>query len=185
MEKMQDEKIIMSSKKVNVLALLFSLGMLVICLPLFYVLYGKESLNTQMYPFLFKIIVLILGIFIHEGIHGLFFSIYNADGFKGIKFGFSLKKMVAYCHCKNAIKIYQTQIVLIMPFIILGVLPLVIGFIFNNFFWVIFGIVYCAASIGDLLIFFKLIRKNRNLFFKDSTTYCGGEIIHDNNINHE
>jgi len=54
----------------------------------------------------------------------------------------------------------------IIIFIILGLLPLVIGFIFNNFFWVIFGIVYCAGSIGDLLTVEGGGGKGKNLLYQ-------------------
>ena len=69
----QNKKIVINSEKANVSAILFLLVMLAIFLPLFYMLYGKENMNTQMYPFFFKIIVLFFGIFIHECVHGIFF----------------------------------------------------------------------------------------------------------------
>ncbi len=176
---MQNKKIVINSKKANVLAILFLLGMSVVFLPLFYLLYGKDSMNTQMYSFLFKIIAIGLGIFVHECIHGLFFFVYNKNGLKSIRWGISPKKMTAYCCCKDALMVYQYRVVLIMPFIILGLSPLIIGFIFNNFFGVIFGIVYCAASTGDLWVLYKLVPESGKTYFKDSATYCGGEIIYD------
>ena len=108
----------------------FAVFGLVFGLP-YYLLWGfnlssflmKNHLLSAILPFL----VLLLGIIVHEFIHGVFFSIFASKGFKSIKFGILWKMLTPYCHCREPLKIKQYIIALLAPLIILGIAPAVIS----------------------------------------------------------
>jgi len=108
------------------------------------------------------LIICILGIFIHEMIHGFFWGIFIKKKFNGIKIYFHKKYYTFVCECKNVLSKKQFIIGTIMPLIILGFIPLIISFVFLNRPIFVFGILYIAAAGGDILITFKLL-KNKNI----------------------
>ena len=61
--------------------------------------FGKLWLDSiSIFGFLKIFLVTLLGIIIHELIHGITWSIYADNGFKSIKFGVLWKMMTPYCH---------------------------------------------------------------------------------------
>jgi hypothetical protein len=122
-------------------------------------------------------IIYISGIIIHELIHGIFAAVYSPNGFKNVKFGFSLKSLIAYCYLDELMKVKHFKIVSIMPFIILGIIPLIFGIIIKHAFIIKFGILFSVGSIGDLIVFYWLCKENNNYMVKDTGTTKKLEII--------
>jgi hypothetical protein len=102
--------------------------------------------------------ILILGIVLHELIHGITWAKFVKGGFKSIKFGVLWKMLTPYCHCKEALKVRQYIIGAITPAIIMGIIPSVIAILIGNFGLLIFGMFFTMAAGGDLLMI-NLIRK--------------------------
>jgi len=105
--------------------------------------------------------VIILGIILHEIIHGITWAKFAKAGFKSIKFGVLWKMLTPYCHCKEALNVKQYIIGAIMPAIILGIIPSVIAIIIGNLGLLIFGMFFTLAAGGDLLMI-NLIRKENS-----------------------
>jgi hypothetical protein len=135
----------------------------------FYLLWHNklEGINFQMpmqqriTNLLVWLAIFIPGIILHELIHGIFFVIYSKNKWKSIKFGFVLKKGVAYCTCLEPIKIKHFIVAGIMPGILLGILPAIISEIIGNLPLLFIGIVFTMGAIGDLyIIFSRLIHEN-------------------------
>lgn len=103
---------------------------------------------------------MVLGIVLHELIHGLTFLPFCKDGFKSIKFGFLKQYLTPYCHCKEPLKLKYYRIGVIMPAIILGFLPSVWAIITGNFYLLCFGIFFIMGAAGDFMIL--MILKNEN-----------------------
>lgn len=61
----------------------------------------KESVaSTSPWYFLLVVLFFMVGIVLHELIHGLTWARYTSHGFKSIKFGVLWKMLTPYCHCK-------------------------------------------------------------------------------------
>lgn len=116
------------------------------------ILYDSPSLLLL---FMLSIVGMVL---LHELIHGLFFALYAESGFKRIKFGIMWKYLAPYCHCEETIKAKQYGIVLLMPTILLGLIPLLIGFIMGNLFIYLLGLMMIFGGIGDIMAF-RLVQK--------------------------
>ena len=102
--------------------------------------------------------ILIIGIVLHELIHGITWAKFAKKGFKSIKFGVLWKMLTPYCHCKEALNVRQYIIGAITPAIIMGIIPAVIAIVIGNLGLLIFGMFFTMAAGGDFLII-NLIRK--------------------------
>ncbi len=78
------------------------------------------------------LLIMIIGIVIHELIHGVLWANYAKKGFKSIKFGIIMKMLTPYCHCKEPLKVKHYIVGAIMPAIILGIIPAIISIIIGN-----------------------------------------------------
>ncbi|MEK9603615.1 MAG: DUF3267 domain-containing protein, partial [Flavobacteriaceae bacterium] len=105
--------------------------------------------------------ILILGIVLHELIHGITWAKFSKEGFKSIKFGVLWKMLTPYCHCKEALNVRQYIIGAITPAIIMGIVPSIIAIMIGNFELLIFGMFFTMAAGGDFLII-NLIRKENS-----------------------
>lgn len=105
--------------------------------------------------------ILILGILLHELIHGITWAKFAKEGFKSIKFGILWKMLTPYCHCKEALKVRHYIIGAITPAIIMGIVPSIIAIMIGSFELLIFGMFFTMAAGGDFLII-NLIRKENN-----------------------
>ncbi|WP_294467849.1 DUF3267 domain-containing protein, partial [uncultured Anaerofustis sp.] len=104
------------------------------------------------------IIILIVSLLIHEFIHGFTWSFYCKDRFKSIKFGFNLSALMPYAHCREALSKNGYMIGALMPFVILGIIPMLSMFIFPTRFLFLFSILNMLFAGGDLLIILHLLK---------------------------
>ena len=114
------------------------------------------------------LVLLVLAVLLHEIIHAVFAAIFSPNGFKNIKIGLSLKSVIAYCSINENMKVINFKLVAIAPFIILGIIPLIVSFIYG---WkVIFNIsiILSLGSIGDLILFYWLCKEKNNYWVKDT-----------------
>lgn len=117
--------------------------------------------------------LMILGIVIHELIHGIIWAKFAKEGFKSIKFGVLWKMLTPYCHCKEPLNVRQYILGAIAPAIILGLLPAVIAIMIGNIGMLIFGIFFTMAAGGDFLIINLIMKENKNDLVQDHPSEAG------------
>jgi len=170
-ENYNEEKITINIIWANVFALIvLVLAFLIFGIP-FFILWRDQIipasgklLNTAVF-----LVGFIIGIVVHEAIHGLFFAIFSQEKFRSVKFGILPKEKLftPYCHCKEILKVNHYRISAIMPLIILGIIPAAVSLITGNIFVLLFGVVFISGGCGDLLMIFKLIREKNNVWIYD------------------
>jgi hypothetical protein len=128
---------------------------------------------SLMIPLWAKVISIILAIFIHELIHGIIFAVYAPGGFRSVSFGFNVKLAAFYCHCDQPLKVKHYRRAGIAPLIILGLIPLILGFITGVAWFKTFGLLLTIGGFGDLLIYFRLLKINRNRYVLDHPDKLG------------
>lgn len=116
---------------------------------------------------------LIAGIIIHEFIHGFVWHLFCENKWKSIKFKIDKKTLCPYTVCREVIPISSYKIGVIMPGLITGLLPYIIGLILNNATIVYTGICLICTAIGDIMILFTLFNKNKKCLVQDHPTMCG------------
>ena len=120
----------------------------------------------------------VLGIFIlstlmHELIHGLCFAKFAKSGCKAIKFGIMWKSLAPYCHCKEFVVVWQYRVVVLMPTVILGFIPVIIGFALSNFMLVLVSAVMIVAGIGDFMTLWMCRDLDKNSLIMDHPNQVG------------
>lgn len=118
-------------------------------------------------------LVMILGIVVHELIHGITWSMFTKNGHKSIKYGVLWKMVTPYCHCKEPLIVKHYIIGAITPAIILGFLPAVYSILTGNIGFLFFGIFFTMAALGDFMIINLLRKENLNSFVLDHPSEAG------------
>lgn len=137
----------------------FSLILIVLCSLFFYLLYGSNSLNILKDSMTIVIFIYIPYLVLHEQLHSLAYVIYGAD-FKNITYGVHLEKGILCCLCKQRINKRNILHSLLYPFVIIGIITLVIGIIVDYPVLVILSLTNIAGCSGDLVMFYHLRKLN-------------------------
>jgi len=117
--------------------------------------------------------IMLLGIVVHELIHGVTWAIYAKRGFRSIRFGIMLKLLTPYCHCKEALQVKHYIIGAIMPAIILGLLPAIYGIATGDHGIVMFGGFFTIAAGGDFMIIHLLRNERMETMVQDHPSEAG------------
>lgn len=104
------------------------------------------------------LVIYFLWMFLHEFLHGIGFSLNHGIDRRKIVYGANLEKGIFYCMCKDKISKNGILISLMFPFFFIGVLTLIIGFVFNIPILVILSLFNIAGCAGDLAMFFSFVR---------------------------
>jgi hypothetical protein len=168
-ESLRKREVTISFWRANFFAVISVLPILIILYFLYSFIWEKPTISFH-YPYwLFYLI----GVVIHELIHGFFAMKFSKQGMKSIKFGIYWKFLTPYCHCKEPLTVRDYRIVLLSPLIILGIIPTIIGFIIGQNGIYGFGLLFILAAGGDLVIYWKLRNENKNALALDSPNKIG------------
>jgi hypothetical protein len=165
------EELTMDAARANVLAVMISLPILFI-LAIPFILLNLDSFRLQSLKTNFDfwarplgaiivLVVMAVGIVVHELIHGITFSLFAKAGFKSVKFGILTKTLTPYCHCKEPLLVWQYILSTIMPAVVLGLIPSLIAMVKGSIGLMLFGIFFTIAAAGDFIIIY-LLRKQRS-----------------------
>ena len=134
------------------------------------------DLHTRLITGAVALGVLIVGMAVHELIHGFFFAIFSKNKFKSIKFGLVLKKGYAYCKCKEILPTNRYAVGLLMPLIILGIVPSIISLFIGSSDLLLFGSILTGAAGSDILVFKKLSKNMKGTWLEEDL--ANDEIMH-------
>ena len=130
---------------------------------------------------LFVVLFFVL-VVVHELIHGLTWSLYAEHHFKDIEFGFMKEYLTPYCTCTTPLLKSHYIMGALMPCVVLGILPMIIGLLLGShlLFWT--GIVMILAAGGDIMIVFKVLayksqRDSKEILVYDHPTQAGSVIF--------
>jgi hypothetical protein len=101
---------------------------------------------------------LLIGVPFHELIHGLSWAYFGKKPLGDIKFGFQLATLTPYAHSKVPLPARAYRMGALMPALLLGVVPYLIGLATGMGWFAIFGLLYIFAAGGDIVVYW-LIRK--------------------------
>jgi len=174
MNYIQNQEITLDGKKLTVILIAMIIPFYIGGDLLFKVLWkGKEPLLQLDVPTWIKYVAVLVAIFLHELIHGLIFALYAKNGFRSVTFGVSMMMGSIYCHCKDPLKVKHYRLSGIAPLVILGLIPLTFA-MFTGVNWIkIFGLLLTIGGFGDLLIWIKLLKFDKNLMVRDHPDKLG------------
>ena len=193
LENYKKEKLTIDLVKANLFGLIVMIPIILVYGIPFYLIHVKNSASFNITEILESIkpiaifgysalffIVFIVGVILHELIHGITWAIFAKKGFKSIKFGVIWKMLTPYCHCKEPLSVKHYMLGAIMPAIVLGFIPAIYGLVFGNFVILIFGAFFTLAAAGDFLIINLIRKENWNSLVQDHPSEVGCYIYRTN-----
>lgn len=176
-----DENIVksetMSALNANIIAFAMLLPIAIIGIAPFVLIWGWH-LFFEGFTFLrshqmLLLLILILGIVLHEGLHGLTWGVFAKKGLKSIRFGIKWTYLTPYCHCNEPLKRNHYLLGGIMPGLVLGLFPVIVALIFGYGWVLLLGIFFIGAAGGDIMVLFKLIKVDKRHFIQDHPNEIG------------
>lgn len=172
------EKYTIDMSKANMLSMLYFLGFAAIFGIPYYLIWGLESKplfgtdNFWISGFM-PIVLMLIGVALHELVHGIFFAAYAEQGFRSVRFGFMKKYLAPYAHCKEPLKIKNYVVALLAPLILVGIIPALAGVYFGSALITFVGVVLCTGATGDLMIYQLIRKENPENYVQDHPTEAG------------
>lgn len=135
---------------------------------------SKEALKAAFFlkPFVLATLVL-AGVVMHELLHASTALFFCKKGIKSIRFGIHWKSLTPYCHCCESMTVRQYRLVVAMPGLVMGLLPVMVGLYTGALGIMLFGLFFTLAAGGDLLILWLLRNECKNTLVQDHPTQIG------------
>ena len=148
-----------SMTRANVIVLFTSIPVATAQFVIFALLQGTERMQPT-WNFVVLLAAVLLGILVHELLHGIGWVIFGHKPFPAIKFGFQWKTLTPYAHLTEPVDVNAYRIATFLPGFVLGILVYILSLVLGdgNLFW--FSLIHTAAAGGDWLILW-LIRNVR------------------------
>jgi hypothetical protein len=175
----------LSAGMANAKALVFVILILLIYIPLYLIVWPEQFtfsnltvlLATYKTWILFSpailLTVFIVGALLHEMLHGFTWAFFCKDGLKSIRYGIHWKLLTPYCHCKETLPLSAYVLGGIMPGLVMGVLPAILGLLTGKLLLFLFGLFFSIAASGDLLVLWMLRNQSKEDLVQDHPDKIG------------
>jgi hypothetical protein len=120
---------------------------------------------------------LVIGVPLHELIHGLSWAYFGRKPLKDIKFGFQLATLTPYAHSRVPLPARAYRMGALMPAVVLGLLPYVIGLATGTGWFTIFGLLYIFAAGGDLVVYWLIRKVDGETLVEDHPSRAGCYVL--------
>ena len=173
-------KVAIDIVKANIFVVIMVVAAIVFLVPFFWIWVGKKPISELLGGFgdwSITFILVIVGIVVHELIHGLTWACYAKSGWKSISFGVIWKLLTPYCHCDEPMHIPGYMMGAMMPCIVLGFIPAIVALFIGSLPMLVWGIFFIAAAAGDIWMTWLLTKENAKSMVLDHPSEAGFYII--------
>lgn len=131
--------------------------------------------------FSIAVLLILVGVVLHELLHGLVWALFASKGFRSISFGVVWEYLTPYCHCKVPLRINQYILGGIAPGIVLGIIPLIYSLVSGSLGWLLWGAFFTYAASGDCLVIAQLMKEDGSLYVQDHPSELGYYLLKQQN----
>ncbi len=114
-----------------------------------------------------KVLIMIGYFILHELLHYIGYLINKNVKNKDLCLGMCLEKGVMYCRCTNEISRTAVMISLLTPFTVIGIISLIISYIFDMPFLAFLSVSNIAGSYFDILMFIQMLKMPKDIKFAE------------------
>ncbi|MDP6778547.1 MAG: DUF3267 domain-containing protein [Candidatus Latescibacteria bacterium] len=145
-------------------------------------IWGRQRLRADLMTtegilvFLFAFLV---GVVLHELLHGAGFIWFGKGRWKDLKFGIKLRYMAAYATTSSPLTASAYRGAVALPGLVLGVLPLLAGMALGNGWVIMYGYTMTVCSGGDLAILWAIRKVDGSATVIDHTHRAGCWVLDD------
>jgi hypothetical protein len=164
----------------NVYSLATGLPPMLLLMSLFLARWGLVPLFEALMEFgrpLSILPALVVGTIVHELIHGLAWAYFAGKPWSAIHIGFQWKTFTPYAHCREPMDIRAYRLGGVMPGLVLGIIPAVIGILTGNGWLHWFGLLFTLAAGGDFLVLWLLRGVRPGQLVEDHPTRAGCYVL--------
>jgi hypothetical protein len=166
-----------SMGKASLYSLAFVIPATIVQVSLYQALWGRESIGLAIRlvsrHLWWYILVFLIGIILHELIHGLTWVHAGRKSFKTISFGINLKALSPYAHCNEALTVRAYRLGALMPGVLLGMIPYLLGLFTGQGGVMLYGLLFTAAAGGDALVLWSLRKAKPEMLVLDHPSRAG------------
>lgn len=183
---MKERKLTVNITKANIFSIILMAAVAIPTIIVWILLWGKtgflfseekEAIQDAPWDFYSKYFIFmalfVIGIVAHELVHGLTWAHYASKGWKTISFGVMWKMLTPYCHCDEPLQVRPYCIGALMPCLVMGIVPWMIGLCVGSLMLTTFGVLFIAAASGDILIVWELRNEPAHATVLDHPTEAG------------
>jgi hypothetical protein len=123
------------------------------------------------------VLIFCLSIVVHELLHAVGYIWVGGVPRTAVKFGFSWRGLAPYAHCREAMTARAYRTAVLLPGIILGVLPAIVGLLIGSFWLTLFGAIMVMAAGGDLAVLLAVRDVPATAIVRDHPTKPGCEVL--------
>jgi hypothetical protein len=123
------------------------------------------------------LIILISGILMHEMLHGFIWIFFTKKGFRSLSFGIMKPDLAPYIHCNEPLPVNAYRAGILIPGVVLGIIPALIGIITGNFKIFIFGFFFTWAASGDFAVLWLIRHLKAPVMVQDHPEMVGCIIL--------
>jgi hypothetical protein len=141
--------------KANLLAIPFAILGVIVVLGPYLLVWGSAELSASFNRFSRLPVFIpsfLIGVVLHELLHGVGWMVFGRQPARNIRFGFQLKTLTPYAHCMAPVSASAYRAGTALPGIALGLIPALFGIVTGNWFATMFGTLFTVAACGDALI---------------------------------
>jgi len=162
-----------SLARANVYTLAVSLPLVGLMLLVFLALHPAATLALALPSLLLFLVLLVAGILVHEAIHGLAWAYFGGLPLRRIRFGFQVSTLTPYAHALDPMPVRGYRIGAILPALLLGGLPFVVGALIGSPLPALFGVIFAFAAGGDLLVLWLIRSVDARALVQDHPSRAG------------
>lgn len=156
-------------------ASLLALAILIVPLVLFSIIYGPSSFlgslsDVELLP---AFLIVISAIIAHEALHAIGWKVFGRLPWSALSFGVDWKTLSPYCHAKAPMRAYAYRIGAVLPGLVTGILPLLIGLASGDMLWVLFGAFMTSAATGDIYVLWLIRHLPAHVWVIDHDSHAG------------
>jgi hypothetical protein len=165
-----------SMGKANLLAIALMAPVVAALAALFIARWGWPLLNRGIADFFslrVAVPVIIVGIFVHEAIHAIGWSLASGRPLRAIAMGFQLRSLSPYAHPRDPMLARDYRVGAAAPGLVLGILPAVVAIAFGWPVLFLVGVLFTIAAGGDALVLWLIRDVRGDKFVADHPTRAG------------
>ncbi len=137
---------------------------------------GRFNFSLGLLSLWLFLFIYFAAIVLHELVHGITWAAFAENHFKSISFGIMLEMLTPYCNCSEPLKKWQYIVGSLMPLLVVGMIPAIIGALTAVTWLFLIGLFMIVGAGGDIIVSFRLLKyksdKNEVVVY-DHPTKCG------------
>lgn len=164
-----------SMERANIIVLFIAPPVVILQFALFEFFHPSSALMT--WHFLIFLAVVIIGVLVHELVHGVTWAIVGRKPWSSIKFGVQTRTLTPYCHLTEPIEVNAYRTGAFMPGLVVGILPFIYSLFTGDPNWFWFSLIHVSAAGGDWLVLWLLRKVKEGSLVEDHPTQAGCYVI--------